>query len=161
MNNVVNKINITKVTLAIIFVVSFGVIIFFIARAFSKSCASGFQFDSNINSCRLSCPEQIYDYDKQQCHPDCGSCHWDGNECLSCPQGTTWDPKANGGQGDCVNRCISDSDCSSGSCIQGLCCSNPWNGQCCDTPWIPSPTDPAVKVCCSKEQSCTIDGKPK
>ena len=110
MNNVVNKINITKVTLAIIFVVSFGVIIFFIARAFSKNCASGFQFDSNINSCRLSCDAgQIYDYDKQQCHPDCGTgghYDWDKQTCMSCPAGTAWDPKANGGKGDCVNTCI-------------------------------------------------------
>ena len=103
MNNVI-------LVIVFIFVVSFGLIIFL---SFSKNCASGFVFDSNVNACRLYCPAgQIYDYDKQQCHPDCG-----GSGC-SCTDGEIWDPKA----GDCVPGCKSDSDCGSGSiCKNGEC----------------------------------------
>ena len=58
-------VNITKIIIILLVIITFSVLIYFIVGAFRSKCTSGFVFDKEQNKCRIQCQiKQIYDTGK-------------------------------------------------------------------------------------------------
>jgi hypothetical protein len=146
LSQISQKVDITKIIIIIISIVSFGLLIFGIVRTFAKQCDASEVYDTTINKCRTKCVAgQVYDYDTELCgncaNPSetmCKDANDNDTQCYD-PGSQTCD--ANG------TVCSNDSACAGVCCDPGTYCDRQNTNTC-----IACPED---KIC--KDGSCCND----